>query len=1112
MRKLLLSGLFVAAMSLAASSARAQATLVQPAVSHDCGSAKTCTVALARSVTAGDSLIATVRVGGLTTNTGNTVSDSAGNTYAADGTVSSTDPHDDTVYRVASAKAGSTTFSITNSSASSVRITFMELSGLATGAADAVKTASGTGTSASVAVVTTQANDYVFAMVSSANSQTFTAGSGFKVETTATKLAAEDETDSATGSVTAALSLSTSDLWAEVAVAYKTTGAAPPISVTVSPTSASVAVNAGQNFTATVSNDTSGKGVTWALTGSGCSGSTCGALTSVTTTSVTYTAPTSVPSPATVTLTATSIANTTKSAAATITVTSATAAIKFVQVNSATPQTATSPVTVNYASAQTAGDLNIVVVGWNDSTATVKTVADSSGNVYALAVGPTVQTGLATQAIYYAANILAAAANANTVTVTFSVAAKAPDVRILEYSGLATASPLDVTAAAMATTGTSTNSGSATTTYANDLVFGANLVQTGTTAAGSGFTKRIITSPDGDIAEDEIVSSTGSYSATAPDSPSGAWIMQMAAFHAANSTPPPISVSVSPTTASVATNGAQNFTATILNDSKNNGVTWGLSGTGCSGATCGTLSNVTSTTVTYTGPTSVPSPATVTLTATSVTDTTKSATATITVTLPAAISVSVSPTPASVSVNTSLGFTATVSNDTSGNGVTWSLSGTGCSGSTCGSLSNVAKTTVTYTAPAAVPSPATVTLTATSVTDTTKSAAATITVTSISSIQFVQVNSSEPQIPLQAVGATYPSAQTAGDINIVAVGWNDSTATVTSVSDTSGNAYTLAVGPTIQTGVATQSIYYASNIAAAAANGNTVTVQFNTAANNVDLRILEYSGVATYNPLDVTAAGSGSGATSSSGAATTKYANELIFGANLVQYGTNGPGSGFTSRIITNPDGDIAEDEIVSAVGSYNATAPLTGSLQWIMQMATFIAAGAAGPPPVVVSVSPTTVSVGTGLPQNFAATIQNTSNTNVTWSLSGAGCAGSTCGTLNSTTANPVTYTAPASIPSPATVTIKATSAADNTKSATATITVETPVVAVSITPRQMGLVIGQTQTYTATITGTLNTAVTWYVDGTQNGSSTVGTLAVSGDTAVYTPPSTAGTHTILA
>ena len=61
--------------------------------------------------------------------------------------------------------------------------------------------------------------------------------------------------------------------------------------------------------------------------------------------------------------------------------------------NYATPQTARTSVTVTYKAAQGAGDLNVVVVGWNDSTATVTSVTDTKGNVYTLAVGSTVQPG-----------------------------------------------------------------------------------------------------------------------------------------------------------------------------------------------------------------------------------------------------------------------------------------------------------------------------------------------------------------------------------------------------------------------------------------------------------------------------------------------------------------------------------------------------------------------------------------------------------------------------------------------------------------------------------------------------------------------------------------------
>src|SRR5207249_8251118 len=100
----------------------------------------------------------------------------------------------------------------------------------------------------------------------------------------------------------------------------------------------------------------------------------------------------------------------------------ASAAIAFVQVNSATPASSATTVTVPFTAAQTAGNFNIVVVGWNDVTHSVASMSDSKGNAYSVAVGPTANAngGGLTQTIYYAKNIAAAAAGANTVTVTFT--------------------------------------------------------------------------------------------------------------------------------------------------------------------------------------------------------------------------------------------------------------------------------------------------------------------------------------------------------------------------------------------------------------------------------------------------------------------------------------------------------------------------------------------------------------------------------------------------------------------------------------------------------------------------------------------------------------------
>jgi hypothetical protein len=205
----------------------------------------------------------------------------------------------------------------------------------------------------------------------------------------------------------------------------------------------------------------------------------------------------------------------------------------------------------------------------------------------------------------------------------------------------------------------------------------------------------------------------------------------------------------------------------------------------------------------------------------------------------------------------------------------------------------------------------------------------------VSPISFVQVAAATPQTPQSTVVVAYPQAQIQGNMNIIVVGWNDNVAAVQSVTDSLGNTYSLAVGPTTGTGLI-QSIYYAPNIHSGT---NSVTVTFTQQAVSPDVRILEYSGLDPTSPFDVAAGASGSSSSASSGSATTNFASELIFGADMVFTATEGPGAGFTSRIITS-DGDIAEDEIVGATGSYAATAPLTSGGPWVMQEATFKAAG----------------------------------------------------------------------------------------------------------------------------------------------------------------------------
>src|SRR5499427_5929560 len=115
------------------------------------------------------------------------------------------------------------------------------------------------------------------------------------------------------------------------------------------------------------------------------------------------------------------------------------------------------------------------------------------------------------------------------------------------------------------------------------------------------------------------------------------------------------------------------------------------------------------------------------------------------------------------------------------------------------------------------------------------------------------------------------------------------------------------------------------------------------------------SDVCSSDLLHAVAALTGTNNTSSSGPLTVSVPNVLLVAANTVATTTGAPGAGFTTRVITSPDGDIAEDRVASTTGSYTATAALDSSGAWVMQMVAFKGAGASGDdiPPTVAITSP---------------------------------------------------------------------------------------------------------------------------------------------------------------
>jgi hypothetical protein len=179
---------------------------------------------------------------------------------------------------------------------------------------------------------------------------------------------------------------------------------------------------------------------------------------------------------------------------------------------------------------------------------------------------------------------------------------------------------------------------------------------------------------------------------------------------------------------------------------------------------------------------------------------------------------------------------------------------------------------------------------------------------------------------------------TSGNLIAVWIWYNSSTQKVSSMTDTAGNTYALAVGPTTGTGGMAgwrQELWYAKNVIGGT-NLN-VTATF-TGMFNAEKSITahEYSGLDQAAPLDVTAAAATSDANASTGLATTSFANELIFAGGLFQ-GSGSAGTGFTRR--SSMASNVSEDKVVSSVGGYAGLFTNTAQAA-IVQMAAFKAAG----------------------------------------------------------------------------------------------------------------------------------------------------------------------------
>jgi hypothetical protein len=478
---------------------------------------------------------------------------------------------------------------------------------------------------------------------------------------------------------------------------------------------------------------------------------------------------------------------------------------------------------------------------------------------------------------------------------------------------------------------------------------------------------------------------------------------------------PSITVSIAPASVALGQNQSQQFNATVTN-AANTAVTWSIN------PSVGAISAA----GLYTAPASLTAAQTITLTATTVATPVATATATITLTPPPAVSVS----PSSVALNQGQTQQFTVSVQGSSNqAVNWTLS------PNVGTIS----TSGLYTAPSTITVGQVVTVTATSVALPALSGTATVNLTLT------------PLTPPSGL-ALYWSFDTTDISNgeVLDLSGNNGTGTMNGALITVPGKLNQAlsfngVNSYIATGI---------NTATAFTNNLTLSAWINTTnASRLEAIISKYS-----------AAGSGWGyifRTDQNGHLELSIgaSDVTVYPATAIDTATINDGNWHhVVAVITvgqnvtfYVDGNLTSSTAISSVADGDSNSPFmvgansyapygnffTGTIDEVRvynvaltgaQVSVVYQLSGGGPPPIVVSVAPSNVTLTETQTQPFTATLQNTTNQTVTWQASPAG-------TITSTGANTATYTPPSSIAASQTVTVTATSAADGKTTGTATV-----------------------------------------------------------------------------
>ena len=488
--------------------------------------------------------------------------------------------------------------------------------------------------------------------------------------------------------------------------------------------------------------------------------------------------------------------------------------------------------------------------------------------------------------------------------------------------------------------------------------------------------------------------------------------------------PPPvparITVSVTPTNASILLGNAQAFTAAVSN-ANNASVTWSVNGISGGNSTFGTITSA----GVYTAPKDLPFPLQMQVTATSDADPAKSASANVTIT--SDLVLNISPSPASVELGATQNFqTAVTSAGHPDTAVRWSLSGMACSLG-CGTIDSSGN----YTAPQILPTPTAVTVIAQSVADPSRQASAIATITSNFTLQLAAPatvplsGTATVTATLTALAGSNPSrilgwslsgagcsGAACGTLNVITTQATGQPSTSSAIyraplSTPSPNTITVAVTPVADPSKKAQALI-------AVQPGVVITVvpgAATLAANHRVTLAVQVSGASNTGVSWTVNGISGGNSTFGQICATGLTPCQPITGANNLQVDYLAPGTIPTPNPVT-----------IQATSAADPTKSAGAQITIINH--------------VVISVSPNVVTLAPLAIQNFTATVLGTSNQSVVWQIQGTACAiPGICGSVDASG----TYTAPGGAPSPNTLQVVAVSSDDTSQSASANVTITT-------------------------------------------------------------------------